>query len=248
MTLLFSCASKKQIEKTRVAYQVLQKGLDSTIEKVLPFEDRTVRLNEKLLIQLSTESLNTQQLEPYGGQRVNEYVVNPQGDIFFPVVGYVRVLGLTRNQVQNLIKDKLTPYLRDAIVFVRFENFKVRMLGEFTREGIVELSDNNADIISAILLVGGVNQFGRRDSLLVIREDGNQRKVYSVDLRDATTVFNSNAYQLRPNDIVFAQGSEMTYRTVRNNTVAAKLAQIIPITTGLTILALTIQLVSFIIR
>lgn len=137
-------------------------------------------------------------------QRLTGYVVNNDGDINFPGLGKLHVIGLNRWELQKMVVDKLaeTGLLRDALVTVEFMNFKISVLGEVARPGTYTINGDKITVFQAISLAGDLTIYGRRDCVKIIREQGGNRKVFNIDLRD-TDIFNSPAYFLQQNDVVY---------------------------------------------
>lgn len=142
--------------------------------------------------------------------RIVGYIVNSNGDINFPVLGELHVAGLTRWDLQDLIAEELSSrnLLRDAIVTVEFMNFKVSILGEVSRPGTYSVSGDKITLLGALSLAGDLGIYGRRDNVQVVREKNGQRTVYVVDLR-SSDLFNSPAYYLQQNDVVYVEPSSV---------------------------------------
>ena len=137
-------------------------------------------------------------------QRLMGYVVNNDGDINFPVLGLLHVAGLTRWELQNLVREEIIGggYIKDPIVTVEFMNFKISVLGEVTGPGTYSIAGDKITIFQALALARDLTIYGKRDAVEVIREQNGQRKVYILDLRDSD-IFKSPAYYLQQNDVVY---------------------------------------------
>ena len=137
-------------------------------------------------------------------QRLMGYVVSNTGDLNFPVLGTIHVAGMTRWQLQDMIRDKITAggYIKDPIVTVEFMNFKISVLGEVTSPGSYSIAGDKITIFQALALARDLTIYGQRDKVEVIREQNGQRKVYVLDLRDSE-IFNSPGYYLQQNDVVY---------------------------------------------
>ena len=137
-------------------------------------------------------------------QRLMGYVVSNTGELNFPVLGTIHVAGMTRWQLQDMIRDKIVAggYIKDPIVTVEFMNFKISVLGEVTSPGSYTISGDKITIFQALALARDLTIYGQRDKVEVIREQNGQRKVYVLDLRDSE-IFNSPGYYLQQNDVVY---------------------------------------------
>lgn len=146
-------------------------------------------------------------------QRLMGYVVDNEGMIDFPVLGPIKVDGLTRWELSELIKKKLISgaYLSDAVVTVEFMNFKVSVIGEVNSPGTYTIQGDKVTILQAISLARDLTIFGLRENVAVIRERDGERVIYEVNLCDVS-MFNSPAYYLQQNDVVYVQPSEIKAR------------------------------------
>lgn len=142
--------------------------------------------------------------------KISGYIVDNEGFIDFPVLGKINAKGMTRWQLQEFIMHELNQkgLLKDGIVTVDFMNFKVSVLGEVNRPGSYVLQGDKATILEAIALAGDLTIFGLRDKVYVIREDGDQRLSYQLDLR-SSDIFNSPAYYLKQNDVIYVTPNEV---------------------------------------
>ena len=146
-------------------------------------------------------------------QRLMGYVVDNEGYIDFPVLGRLKVAGMTRWELAEMIKDKLVKegYLTDAVVTVEFMNFKVSVMGEVTSPGTFIIEGDKVTVLQALSLARDFTIFGRRDNVSVIREQNGQRTIYEIDLTDVD-LFKSPAYYLQQNDIVYVQPNDIKAR------------------------------------
>lgn len=140
----------------------------------------------------------------YGGQYIVGYTVDNDGDINFPQLGKIHVAGLNRWELQDKITDRLVSngLLTDANVTVEFLNFKVSVLGEITHPGSYSVNGDKITIFQALALAGDLSIYGQRNNVMVIREKNGERSMFFLDLRDSK-VFNSEAYYLQQNDVVY---------------------------------------------
>lgn len=146
-------------------------------------------------------------------QRLMGYVVDNDGMIDFPVLGPIKVSGFTRWELSELIKNKLINdgLLTDAVVTVEFMNFKVSVIGEVNAPGTYTIQGDKVTILQAISLARDLTIFGLRENVAVIRERDGERVIYEVNLCDVS-MFNSPAYYLQQNDVVYVQPSEIKAR------------------------------------
>jgi polysaccharide export outer membrane protein len=160
-------------------------------------------------------------------QRLMGYVVDNEGNIDFPVLGPIKVAGLTRWELSELIKNKLLNdgLLTDAVVTVEFMNFKVSVIGEVNSPGTYSLQNDKVTILQAISLARDLTIFGQRENVCVIREREGERVIYEINLCDVS-MFNSPAYYLQQNDVVYVQPSEVKARQSTTDDKALRMTSI----------------------
>ena len=141
-------------------------------------------------------------------QRLIGYSVDNDGNIQFPELGTIHVAGLNRWQLAELIREKLSSLVKDAVVTVQFMNFKISVTGEVTSPGVFDISGDKITIFEAISLARNLTICGRRDGVYVIREQNGSRTIYQVDLR-TVDMFNSPAYYLQQNDVVYVEPNKV---------------------------------------
>lgn len=156
-----------------------------------------------------------QEVETLAGynQRLVGYVVDNAGMIDFPVLGPMKVEGMTRWELSEMIKKKLISggYLTDAVVTVQFLNFKVSVLGEVTMPGTYTIEGDKVTVLEALSMARDLTIFGQRENVSVIREQGGQRTIYTINLCDVD-LFKSPAYYLQQNDIIYVEPNKQKAR------------------------------------
>ncbi len=158
--------------------------------------------------------------------RTSGYLVNADGTIELPLVGQVTVANLTNAKASALIRDKLKVYLKEPTVSVRNLNFRISVLGEVTRPSLFTIPNEQITLPEALGLAGDLTIYGRRDNVLIIREEGKQRVFARLDLtkRDA---FRSPYYSLHPNDVIYVEPGKVRATSVDRVYILA------PIVTGI---------------
>ena len=134
------------------------------------------------------------------------YLVSEEGTIKFPVVGPIKVAGLTKKQLEQQIADTLSEkkLLVDPIVNVRFMNFRVTVLGEVGRPTTLNVVNERISLLEALGLAGDLTIYGKRDNVLLIREEGNRKVIKRIDL-NSEAILTSPYYYLKTNDIVYVE-------------------------------------------
>ena len=135
---------------------------------------------------------------------LQQYLVSNEGFIAFPVLGDLHVSGLTKSEAENLIKEKLSDYLKEEpIVTVRMTNYKISVLGEVAHPGMFTISNEKVNIFEALALAGDLTIWGMRENVKLIREDASgKRKIINLNLNKANIV-TSPYYYLQQNDILY---------------------------------------------
>ena len=146
-------------------------------------------------------------------QRLMGYVVDNNGCIDFPVLGELKVAGMTRWELSEMIKNRLLSegLLSDAVVTVQFMNFKVSVIGEVNSPGTYTIEGDKVTVLQALSLARDLTIFGKRDNVSVIREKDGERVIYEINLTDVD-LFKSPGYYLQQNDVVYVQPSDIKAR------------------------------------
>ena len=134
------------------------------------------------------------------------YLVDNNGMIEFPIVGSLKVGGLTKAEAENLIQRKIQPYINEAekpIVTVRMTGYQISVIGEVARPGTFTVSREKITILEALAQAGDLTIHGVRNNVKLIREDAKgQKTITELNLNDAN-IINSPYYYLQQNDVVY---------------------------------------------
>lgn len=143
----------------------------------------------------------------------NGFRVDQEGNISLPLIGSVRVIGLTTSQARNLIQKQLVPFLKEPVVSIRLINFKVSVLGDVVRPGMYSIQNERLTIPEALSLAGDLTITAVRNNILLIREVDGKRQYVRFNLQDKD-VFNSPYFYLQNNDVLYVQPSNAKYASV----------------------------------
>ena len=164
-------------------------------ELAIPF-NLTVASSAGLAASTSSNVTTQAALQPY--------LVDNEGNINFPVLGELKLGGLTKREAEQLILDKLKPYMKETpIVTVRMVNYKISVIGEVARPGTFTISNEKVNLLEALAMAGDMTVYGLRDNVKLIREDANgKQQIITLDLNKAETIL-SPYYWLQQNDIFY---------------------------------------------
>lgn len=155
-------------------------------------------------------------------QNVLTYTVDSKGEIDFPMLGKIRLAGLTRQEAAERIKERLVSEFgtKDVVVTLDFTNLRISVLGEVNKPGTVSIDNDKINIFEALGKAGDMTIYGKRDSVMVVRQQGNEVKTYILNLASAQAV-QSPVYYLQQNDIVYVPANKTRQRqsTVNGNTI-----------------------------
>ena len=141
------------------------------------------------------------------------YLVDNEGCIEYPTLGRLKVAGMTKGEVEEMIKDKIqSNFINPPIVTVRMANYKISVLGEVASPRVHTLTDEKVNVFEALALSGDLTLFGKRDNVKLIRENGDGTKeIVTLDLNDANIV-HSPYYYLQQNDILYVEPNKAKSR------------------------------------
>jgi len=212
--LLASCVSKEKI----VYFQPVNGSDDPAVMEITNSYKPVIREGDILTIMVSSISKEASEMfNPYSQalsyqQSVGSiaptpvigFLVDKSGNIQLPMVGTLSVKGLTTEETAALITKELEKYLISPTVNVRIANYKISILGEVARPADYTIPNEKVTIPQALAWAGDLTIYGKRDNILIIREENGKRTFARVDIRNRD-IFNSEYYYLHPNDIVYVE-------------------------------------------
>lgn len=163
-------------------------------EAALPFN---------LVVSASQTGINSTNL--VSQPTLQNYLVNNQGEIVFPVLGTLKVGGMTTQETSELIVGKLERYLKECpIVTVRLVNYKISVIGEVSRPGVYTVNNEQVNVFEAVAMAGDLTIYGKRDNVRIIRTVDGKQKLITINLNDENIIYSPDFY-LRQNDIVYVE-------------------------------------------
>jgi polysaccharide export outer membrane protein len=215
--LLFSCASKKDLvyyqnidtmpaQEKQNSYEIKIQPDDKLLiivsaddaESAMPFNLRTASISSGI------SSLGATQ----GQETMQSYLVDANGTIDFPVLGKLKLSGLSRSEVHQLLEEKISQYIKNPIINLRIMNFKVSVQGEVTSPGTFEVASDRITLIEALTLAKDLTVYGKRDNILIIREIDGVKSFNRVNITKADFI-NSPFYYLSQNDVIYVEPNKV---------------------------------------
>lgn len=205
-----SCATKKEIVYFQDADSLNSTAMNAVFEPVIEANDilyiSVSSLDEEVILPFKRNALTNPIQTNNTNAGLQGYLVNSNGEIQFPVLGSISVSGKTRGAVQEDLRAKIQEYVTDVVVDVRIMNFKITVLGEVNNPGVLRVEDERVTLPEAIGLAGDFTEDGKREAVVVIREQDGKRVVTRVDFTK-TELFSSPFYFLKQNDVVYVEPS-----------------------------------------
>lgn len=132
------------------------------------------------------------------------YLISSDGMVNLPIVGQVKLAGLTRSEAIREVERALSEFIESPSISLRILNFKVTILGEVENPGTYTIPNERITILEALGISHDLKITGKRTNVLVIRTENGMRKEYRLDL-SSKDLFNSEVYYLKQNDVVYVE-------------------------------------------
>lgn len=207
------CSSYREIPYLQdvASVNMSQDSLPLFDAKIKPKDLLTITVNTSdpeaatpfnLTIQSTSTSASRQTLTQQ--PTLQQYLVDNQGCINFPVLGKLHLGGLTKHEIESMIRERLKPYLREVpIVTVRMVNYKISVLGEVATPGTFTINNEKVNVLEALAMAGDMTIWGLRDNVKLVREKENgEKEIILLNLNQADIV-NNPYYDLQQNDILY---------------------------------------------
>jgi polysaccharide export outer membrane protein len=239
--LLLSCAAHKQLPYLKKA--AMNEKLSTTIHeaKIMPDDVISITVNSTLqgavndfnlpLVpnNMSSPLQTTVQASSYNSGSLQNYIVQKDGTINFPVLGTVTLVGMTAQQAQEHLASLIYPrYIAEKpIINVRFVNFQVSVLGEVNRPGTFNSVNGQMTILDALAAAGDMTIYGKRTNILLIRTNEKGETIFQrISLQDKNIVANSELFYMQQNDKLYvetnrAKGNNSAFGTIQTLSLSA---------------------------
>lgn len=241
--MMVGCGSSKEVAYWQNIDSIslaASKGLYDA--KIMPKDELTILV--QTTDPLTSEPFNLRSTgQTSSKNQITGYLVDNDGMINFPIVGKIHVAGLTKTECEDLIKSKIQPYLartENPLVSVRTSSYRITVIGEVNRPGVIPVSTEKISLIEALAEAGDMTIYGKRDNVLLVREDksGEKHKV-RLNMNDAN-IINSPYYYLQQNDIVYVEPHKVKARNTFFGSNTSIFYSVIGITTSLVSLLITV--------
>lgn len=156
-------------------------------------------------------------------QGIAGYLVDDSGCIDFPVLGTIKVEGMTRGQLQQYLRNRLISedLVKDPTIVVDFMNLRISVMGEVNAPGRYAIDHDQFTVLDAISAAGDLTIYGNRNNIKVLRTEDGKKFTYNVDISSLDSLAVSNAYYLKQNDVVYVEPNRVRSRqsTVNGNNI-----------------------------
>lgn len=210
-----SCRSTRDMKYFQDVQNETQQDKSSTVPEYL------IKADDNLYVDIKSMNVEVNQLfspsktASYGGgtqsdfglvssQYLNGYRVDQKGIIQLPVIGEVKVDGMTEEAANIVIQKRVNEYFKDATVRVKILTYKITVLGEVRNPGVYYNYDKSITVLDALGLANGTTEYASIKKVLVLRTTASGKKSYRLDLREKSFM-SSEAFYLIPNDILYIE-------------------------------------------
>lgn len=172
---------------------------------------------------------------------MNGYTIDEQGEVELPLIGKVKLFGLTNEQAKEVIERELVKYVNEENLFVRVRLGGIRfsVLGEFNSPGKITILQNRVTIFEAIAAANDLTILAKRDEIILLRQYPDGSQIHRINVNDKNLLA-SDFYFIKPNDVLYAE--PLKIREVGNSTNFVQFLTLI--TTTITSVALILTLLN----
>jgi polysaccharide export outer membrane protein len=242
LLFLSSCASKKET-------LYLNNLSDSVLKQSIPlakFSEPTIQTDDILSISIQTisPSATSASIQPSSGigsssasqSSVSGYLVDSKGEVQIPMIGKLKLSGLTTNEARDTILNKASVYLKDPVVQVRFVNFKITVIGEVNKPAAYTVASEKVSILDVLGMAGDLTIYGRRENIMLIRDNGDKKDIIRLNLA-SSNITQSPYFYLKQNDVIYV---EPNHNKINTNNAANRQT----LTTAISIISIILVLIT----
>ncbi|WDF68985.1 polysaccharide export protein [Sphingobacterium oryzagri] len=179
-------------------------------EPVIQFDDIlsvTIQTIDPATAAVANQAVSESAANGLTVQQITGFLVDKNGSIQIPMIGSVQVAGLTTYQARERILEQARQFYKEPTVHVRFANYKITVLGEVTRPAAYTVPNEKVTILDAIGMAGDLTIYGKRENVLLIREQNGKKELVRLNLNDSK-LFQSPYYYLKQNDVLYIEPGE----------------------------------------
>jgi polysaccharide export outer membrane protein len=224
ITVLNSCASRQDIAyfqdekignftQPKLFYDLIYQPNDMLTIDVTALDPETVKP-----FNLASVPYSTSLTDSRTNMRMQTYIVDKNGNINFPVLGEVKIGGLSRQEATDLLESKISKYVKDPLVNIRITNFTITVIGEVNNPGTFIIQDEKVTLAEALGLAGDLSIYGKRNNILLVREIEGVKKFSIIDLTSVRSL-SASTFGLKQNDLIYVEpnSSRVRYSTYNQN-------------------------------
>lgn len=206
-----SCTSKKKMVYFSSEDKINSEAMNKSYNPILKTDD----ILSILVLGLDPEAVKpfnipvniiSQNIGGYiqGSPTPQGYLIDSEGNVDFPVIGKIKLAGLSRSAAIDTLKKQLKPYLTQPTVLIRILNYKVTVLGEVRNPGTFTIPNERITLLEALGIAGDLNITAKRNNVLVIRDVDGKKTETRIDLT-SKQLFSSSVYYLNQNDVIYVE-------------------------------------------
>lgn len=182
---------------------------------ILSIQISSLNAEASAIFNTTNNSVNKSTTVTGTNTEVGGFLVDADGNIQLPILGSIKAQGLTKNQLKDYITNAILSkkLLVDPIVDIRFLNFEVTVIGEVAHPTVITVPSEKISLLKAIGLAGDLTIYGKRNNVLLIREENGKKKTRHINL-NSNNFFNSPYYYLQPNDVIYVEPNEAKVASV----------------------------------
>ncbi|SFW25671.1 polysaccharide biosynthesis/export family protein [Chitinophaga sancti] len=254
---LFSCSSPKNI----TYFKDIPDTINNRSVELAAFVTPTIQADDILQVTIQTLDVATTSMMNPGNSILatngaspvavpgvpstntpvpNSYLVDKNGYVVLPIIGKIMVAGKTTDQVRDEIKKGADQYYKDPVVVVRFANFKITVLGEVTRPAAYVMPNEKVSILDAIGMAGDLTIYGKRENVLLIRDNNGKKDFVRFNLNDSK-LFSSPYFYLHQGDVVYIEPNKAKV----NSTDMSQVRNISILTSVISVVIIAVSRINF---
>lgn len=217
-SLVTSCVSNKKIAYFRDIQSLDQAKIENSVifvepkiqaDDILSINIFTLNPINGIVVNQAAPSplLGGSNVAPNGNQVLNAFLVDKNGEIEMVLAGKIKVAGLTTFEARELVRKVVSKDYKDPNIQLRFANFKVSVLGEVNHPSAYTFPNEKVTILDALSLAGDLTIYGKRENVLVVRDQDGKKEFARLNL-NSSEIFNNPFYYLKQNDVIYVEPSK----------------------------------------